>query len=154
MREIWKEVPNHKGYKVSTWGRVKNVSTNRTLSEYVNKNGYLEVTLNYKNYLVHQLVAIIFLNHKPNGNTLVVNHKNFNKRDNALFNLEVITNRENSSHLQKKKLSKYTGVYPTKNKKRWYSKIQINGKNLYLGVFDTEIDAHNAYQETLKKELS
>lgn len=45
--------------------------------------------------------------------------------------------------------SKYTGV--SKNKNRWEANIKINGKPKYIGLFKTEVDAFNAYQNELKK---
>ena len=44
---------------------------------------------------VHQLIAMTFRNHIPDGHKLVVNHINFNRLDNRSINLEVITQREN-----------------------------------------------------------
>ena len=46
---------------------------------------------------VHQMVAESFLNHIPCGYKLVVNHIDFNRTNNAVQNLELVSARENSN---------------------------------------------------------
>jgi hypothetical protein len=52
---------------------------------------------------------------------------------------------ENPSH----KTSKYIGVCWEKDRKKWCAQIRINGKQNKIGVFDSEEDAHDAYQRCL-----
>lgn len=52
---------------------------------------------------------------------------------------------------QVKTSSKYKGVGWHKNSKKWQARIDIKGKRKYLGLYNTEIDAHNAYEKELKK---
>lgn len=158
--EIWKDVPGYEGlYQVSDQGNVKSLNykrskTEKLLTPITNKRIYLYVFLTknklIKIYKIHVLVAMAFLGFKPNGHTLVVNHINFNKRDNRLVNLEITTNRANCSHLVKKGTSQYTGVCWSKHNKSWSVEIQIKGKKNHLGYFKDELDAHNAYQNKLK----
>ena len=101
-----------------------------------------------KKISVHQLVAIVFLNHIPDKHKIIVDHKNTVKHDNKLSNLQLITARENLSK-DKKGVSQYTGVSFKCN--NWYSQININKKVIYLGYFNTEIEASNAYQNKLKQ---
>lgn len=90
MNEVWKNIEGFESiYQVSTLGRVKNVRTNRILSESLHRDGYLKVNL-YKNsritVLIHRLVATAFI---PNPNNLPqVNHKDENKANNTIENLE------------------------------------------------------------------
>lgn len=163
QKEVWKDVPNYLGqYQVSNLGNIKSLSrldsSGHKLKERVLKSaisgGYLTVVLCKngitKTFGVHVLVAISFLNHTPNGHTMVVNHINFNKLDNTLNNLEVVTHRENSNHKHLKSSSKYTGVSWHNRVNKWGSSIRVNNKGIYLGYFVNEIDAHNAYQDKLK----
>ena len=46
--------------------------------------------------------------------------------------------------------SEYRGVTFYKATNKWVAQIRINGKNKYLGLFKTELEAHNAYQNVLK----
>lgn len=43
--------------------------------------------------------------------------------------------------------SNYIGVYWSETSKKWYAKIKHNYKNIYLGIFESEIDAAMAYDE-------
>ena len=92
--EIWKPlkglVENGDYYEVSNFGNVRNYKTGRILKPGKNQSGYLQIGL-YKNrkvkkFLVHRLVAIAFL---PNPENLPeVNHKDENKGNNNVENLE------------------------------------------------------------------
>lgn len=172
MKEIWKDIPGYEGYyQVSDLGRVRSVD--RTI---IKKNGrvqdmkgmilkqgdtatgYKYVTLWKGNKKIslrtHQLVAMGFLGHKRCGFEKVVNHKDFDTHNNRLNNLEVVTNRENTSYRKKKGTSKYIGVCYDKYNDVWRADIMINGKQKYIGVFNNEYDAHLAYQEKLKEILA
>lgn len=169
--EIWKDVINYEGlYQVSNLGNVKSldrivtksngvqmVLKGKELKKSKQKTGYLKVNL-YKNriekqFLAHQVVAIVFLNHVPNGtNEIVVDHINGIRHDNRLENLQLITNRENSS---KDKIGKgsssYIGVSFLKAKKKYESRIRYKGKLIHLGNYIDPYDAHLAYQKALER---
>ena len=156
--EIWKDIKDYEGlYKVSNLGRVKSLKfgKERILSAATNATGYSLVALcngKTKAITVHQLVAMAFLNHKPCGHKIVVDHINTIKTDNRLENLQVITHRQNCTK-DKKGTSKYTGVHWCKPRNKWRAEIRINGKTKYLGSFKSELEASEAYQlklETIK----
>ena len=156
--EIWKDIKDYEGlYQVSNLGRVKSLKfgKERILSAATNATGYSLVALcngKTKAITVHQLVAMAFLNHKPCGYKLVVDHINTIKTDNRLENLQVITHRQNCTK-DKKGTSKYTGVHWCKPRNKWRAEIRINGKTKYLGSFKSELEASEAYQlklETIK----
>ena len=173
MIEIWKDIKGFEGlYKISNLGNVKSVErtilrkNGRTLyvKEKILKpsfsNNYAEVSLSKNNtqtrLMIHKLMCEIFLNCKTSGRMIVVNHINFNKRDNTLENLEIITARKNSDKKHIPSSSKYVGVCLKIDKRRkktgrWVARIFINGKSKHLGYHDTEWDAHLAYQKSLKK---
>ena len=165
MEEIWKDIPGYEGiYQVSNLGNVKSLprimikkgvflSNEKILKSGINNLGYLSVVLfnkNTKTFKVHQLVAMAFLNHIPDGTyRLVVDHINRDKLDNKVENLQIITQRKNVSK-DKKGTSKYTGVSWNIRNKKWVSQIRINGKVKYLGLFNTELEASEAYKNKLK----
>jgi len=166
--EEWRDVKGYEGlYEVSSLGRFKSLEREvwdcrgyyRLIKERISKGsvyntGYVMVKLSqdgeYITKSMHQLVAIAFLNHTICGMELVVNHKNFNKLDNRVENLEVVTARENSNRKHLKSTSKYVGVYLHKATQKWGASIVINGKSRHLGLFNDEIQANIAYQSKLK----
>ncbi len=153
--EEWKDIVGYEDYKISSLGRVKilKLGKERILKLNITTNGYYNVTLykdrEQKSKEIHQLVAIAFHNHTPNGFELVVNHIDFDKLNNHKDNLEIVTTRENSNRKHLKSSSKYVGVSWSKTNKKWISRIKINGKLKYLGYFTKEIEASNAYQKAL-----
>lgn len=102
MKEAWKDVLGYEGlYQVSNLGRVKSLprqtTSGKILSTASRQNGYLCVSLckNGKThkYNVHRIVAEAFL--PKHGRNDVVNHKDENKHNNQVTNLEWITQKEN-----------------------------------------------------------
>lgn len=88
-------------YKVTSEGNVINVNTKKILKPIQRKDGYMQVNLSIKgkrkSVMIHQLVAEAFLNKpKDYGNGYaVINHKDGNKGNNNVANLEYITQKEN-----------------------------------------------------------
>jgi len=160
MEEIWKSIKGYESlYEVSNLGSIKSLGNSKLRKEKILKystdsNGYLKVDLYIngigKTKKVHKLAAIAFLNHIPCGMKLVVNHKDFNKQNNYVENLEIVTQRENANKKHIESTSKYIGVTWNKDRNKWHSRIIISGKLTHLGLFNNEIDANNAYQNKLK----
>jgi hypothetical protein len=158
MEEIWKDVIGYEGqYQVSSFGRVKSIKFNKQkiLKFSIHRYGYTQVTLcskcKTKCVKVHQLVAESFLNHKRCGYKFVVDHKDDNPSNNRVENLQLITQRENCFKTQGKYSSKYKGVHWAKSNKKWKASIKINAKRKHLGYYQTEFEAHLAYQNEIKK---
>lgn len=104
--EIWREIdPKHirglTNYWISTEGKVRN-RFGRVSLGYVYSGGYIRVNVGRTEYLAHVLVAKTFL---PNFfGKLRVNHKDGNKENPRLYNLEWATDSENNKHAYKKGL--------------------------------------------------
>jgi len=146
--ENWKYL--NENYKVSDLGNVFSVRNSTILKPSI-RGGYKRIKINIgdgiKKYGVHQLVAIGFLGHTPDGHKIVVDHINNNKSDNRLENLRLISNRENLS--RRGGASKYVGV--SKFRDKWMSAIRVDGKLEYLGLYQTEENAHRAYIKRLNE---
>ena len=156
MIEIYRDVVGYEGiYQVSNLGNVKSFKCGkekqRKLSK--DKDGYLFVGLSNSGTSdvkkVHQLVAESFLNHKRCGFKLVINHIDFDKANNRVENLEIVSARENCNKKHLKSSSIYTGVSWNKEKRKWIASIKINNKNKYLGYYTDELEASKAYQKEL-----
>jgi len=92
--EIWKKHPIY-DIKVSNMGRYMTKMGNKT-SGYKSSTGYCTLKVGTKSLLVHRLVAETFL---PQSNTLLqVNHIDLNGYNNAVTNLEWITQSQNIKH--------------------------------------------------------
>ena len=156
MKEIFKPIPDYPNYEASNLGRIKSKKRNIDviLKPIINKRGYVTTCLSKKGkvkvHYVHKLVAMLFLNHIPNGMKEVIDHIDCDKKNNLVTNLRVVSQRFNTSR-HKGKSSKYTGVCWHKTKKKWYSAIWINDKQKHLGSFENEYDAHLRYEQELKK---
>lgn len=104
MIEIWKDVPNYEQYfMVSDLGNVWSKRTDKILKPTINKQGYATIATiiggkngKYKTIRIHRMVAMAFLDNPMNKP--VVNHKDGNKRNNNLNNLEWCTSSENAKH--------------------------------------------------------
>ena len=104
--ETWKEIAGYEGiYEVSDLGRVKSLGNNKSKKEKIlkplnNTRGYLQVMLckdgHTKRLLVHRLVAKAFI---PNPNNLeTINHKDEDKTNNFVSNLEWMSIKDNTNY--------------------------------------------------------
>jgi hypothetical protein len=97
--EVWKEIPTLVGYEASNFGRIRRKGCKSRRLQ-LNKSGYLYVGVRvngkFRNLRVHRLVASAFLP-KPEGKDFI-NHKNGDKTDNSVDNLEWCTASENELH--------------------------------------------------------
>lgn len=151
--EIWKDIPDYEGsYLISNLGRVNSLLTNKILKPSIDTGGYKVVCLcknnKKKNFNIHQLVAMAFLNHTPNRFELVVNHKDSNKLNNKLDNLEIITNRQNLSIERVKVKSEKAGIAlrvgVDKRSDKFRIQFHVDGKKLkYFGNYKDVNQANN-----------
>jgi len=99
MEEIWKTITNFENYSVSNLGQIKNNISGKILKNNI-KDGYSGISLVNneikKYYKIHRLVALAFIPNPENKSD--VNHKDKNKLNNNINNLEWMTRKENNIH--------------------------------------------------------
>jgi hypothetical protein len=98
--EEWNDIPSDiingkKGYTISNYGRVKN-HKGRISEGHKHASGYLWVSIAPKQYLLHRLVAKVFITNPENKQQ--VNHIDGNKENSCVNNLEWCSNAENQIH--------------------------------------------------------
>jgi hypothetical protein len=152
------DIPGYEGlYQINKLGYIKSLyrvtSLNKVIEEsiksyHVGTNGYFNVTLNKngakKTHSVHQLMAITYLNHIPNGYKSVINHIDNNKLNNRIDNIEIVSSRYNTQYSKSTK-----GVYERNGKFEIY--LRIDGVKTYLGSFDDKEKALEIRNKKLKE---
>lgn len=85
-----------KNYEASNDGHIRNKNTLRALKEFEGKNGYLCTQFDGKTQTIHRVIAKAFIP-RIQGKEFV-NHKDGNKQNNSVENLEWVTRSENMNH--------------------------------------------------------
>lgn len=141
--EIWEKIDTD--YEVSNQGRIRH--GNRILSGSLHNDGYIFVTIHGKQIPLHRLIATAFIpntEQKPE-----VNHKDGNKQNNSLINLEWTTRKENQAHairngLQPKCTKTYTGKFTEEQREEikalWDSGVSKREIAIKFGVSHTCIN--------------
>lgn len=111
-------IPNYESlYNITTDGKIYSLRTGKEVAQHINHNGYMRVNLwkngGRKNFRVHRLVAETFLTNPKNKPE--VNHKDGDRQNNNVRNLEWVTESENAKHANARRLGKNnqpTSLYP------------------------------------------
>ena len=102
-----------------------------------------------RKYYAHRLAWFFYYGEWPNGH---LDHKDRDPANNAISNLRECTFSENHQNSTRSRgSSKYRGVSWCKKANKWKAQIGANNKKVYLGYFDDELEAANAYREAKEK---
>lgn len=102
MIEIFKDIEGYEDYQISNLGRVKSLrfGKEKILKPVKNNKGYIYVCLSkqgkHKNHKIHRLVAQAFIDNPNNFSEL--NHKDEDKTNNCVNNLEWCNRKYNNNH--------------------------------------------------------
>lgn len=102
----YKEIPILKNHFINKYGVICTFSELSNFIRYkicpakmiygiINIYGYRVFKKGKKEYRIHQLVAVTFLNHKINGHKSVIDHVDSNKLNNHVSNLQIVTQFQN-----------------------------------------------------------
>lgn len=101
--EVFKDIINYEGYyQISNLGNVKSLITNKILKYAIDGNGYKHIALcknGQRSFRIHKLIANAFISNPENKPC--INHKDGNKLNNTISNLEHCTFSENRFHAVK-----------------------------------------------------
>ena len=141
--EIWKDVPGYENkYQASNSGKIRSVDhvvernmrsgfpvKGRELKPRITLKGYAAVRLNGKFFSLHRVIAMTFL---PNPeNKPQVNHKDGNKLNNLVSNLEWSTQSENQLHAHRTGLKDFKG---SRNSRALVTEEDVKWIRLHKGV--------------------
>ena len=134
MTEEWRVIEKATNYEISNCGQVRNKNTTKILKPTA-INGYFAVGLRVNNKtitsFIHRLVATNFV--VCLDETYIVNHKDGNKTNNNVENLEWVSLSENSKHAYRLNLHKPTKIKVT----------QYTLDNVFIREYDSILGAEN-----------
>lgn len=144
LKEVLHYVPDT---GVFTWrvsrGNVKAGSVAKSR----NPNGYVEIKIDRRTYKAHRLAWFYMYGNIPNN--LQIDHKNGVRNDNRLGNLRLATQVQQSQNVTTRNdnTSGYIGVNWHKHTHKWVARIQVEGKRIAIGYYDTPEEASEAYKK-------
>ncbi len=107
-------------------------------------DGYIRIQIDGQMYLAHRLVWLWVYGRWP---AFEIDHINHDRADNRLCNLREVANmseQHRNASLSAANTSGVTGVYWEKRRKKYCASIMVNGRNKFLGYFDTIEEAAHA----------
>ena len=149
MTDLINKIRNEFLYEPDT-GFVIKKSLNRRVG-WVERNGYRCVKVANKDIKEHRFIFAFVEGKWPFED---VDHINGNKSDNRWSNLRAVStsvNMQNQTRAHKCNASGLLGVTKSSYSSKWRARIRINKKEIYLGLFDDEHEAHKVYLEAKKR---
>ena len=106
------------------------------------KTDYISVKVNWKLYRIHRLIWFIEKGYYPEQ----VDHIDGDFSNNKIENLRAVTNRENCQNYKIHRTGKLIGCTWDKSRGNWKAQIKLEGKTKFIGRFNSEQEAHDAYK--------
>ena len=138
------ELLKSKGYTYNPeTGKIYGIYGKEIISK--DDNGYIRIggSNHFKGHLLGHHYAYFCV--YSNVDFEMLDHINRDKTDNRICNLRISNTQKNAFNKNSK------GFSWNKNAGKWEAKIMLDGKNIYLGCFETEKEAKEKYLESKKK---
>lgn len=134
---------------VFTWAIRKHKVKFGAVAGRTKPKGYVEIRVNLFSYQAHRLAWLYVHGEWPEG---LIDHINRNPSDNRIANLRVATYRQNFRNVPVSARSStgVKGVSPHSKSGKYRAAIRIEGKRLWLGLFNTIDEAAAAYEAAAK----
>lgn len=103
-------------------------------------------------YYVHRLIYAMVT--RKNIDDIFIDHIEGDSKTNVISNLREATHQQNMRNRGKskaKRTSQYKCVYWNERRQRWIAKMQAHGKYIWIGTYDSELEAAKAYNEAAIK---
>jgi len=143
---IWKVRPENNSHDK----RCNTTHAGKPLS-YKTDGGYIRVNLHGSVYYAHRIAWLLYTGRWPRYE---IDHINGDRSDNRIENLREVNSSGNSKNLGMRydNSSGYNGVYKHPSwKDKWVTYLKMNGKNTYLGGFNSAEAAYE-YRRKVEKE--
>ena len=114
-------------------------------------DGYIYIRLRRQQFIAHRLAWLYVYGEWPKNE---IDHINGVHGDNRIQNLRDVStsgNQQNQKTPQIHNKSGFLGVDKLRTGKKWRAQITVNNRKIYLGVFKTPEDAHQAYLQAKRQ---
>jgi hypothetical protein len=116
---------------------------------HVNQQGYVVISIDNVAHQAHRL-AWYYNYGSLSADGFEIDHINGSRCDNRIENLRLVTVRENAQNRKGHRSGRLLGTTYSKRLDKWMAYIRLGDKRYYLGLFATELEAHQAYKATLE----
>jgi len=120
------------------------------IAGHVRKDGRRVIGIDGRSYLAYRLVWLYAKGSWPDGE---IDHINLDSADNGISNLRIATSSQNRANMRAQPTNKsgVKGVCWAKREGKWRATINVRGKHIHVGFFNSIEDAGAAYISAAKK---